>query len=95
MTYDICQDGFESDSTLYPDTDCEDIYGGRVSSAFGGCHGEEEDGHLDYVTRTIGDIENNNNKQHPHKCDLSNDGDIKLTLGHHAQVLLAVPPVRP
>ena len=66
MTYDICQDGFESDSTLYPDTDCEDIYGGRVSSAFGGCHGEEEDGQLDYVTRTIGDIENNN-KQHPHK----------------------------
>ena len=23
-----CQTGYESDTTLYPDTDCEDIYGG-------------------------------------------------------------------
>ena len=27
-----CQTGYESDSTLYPDTDCEDIYGGPGGS---------------------------------------------------------------
>ena len=26
-----CQTGYESDATLYPDTDCEDIYGGPGS----------------------------------------------------------------
>ena len=26
-----CQTGYESDTTLYPDTDCEDIYGGQLS----------------------------------------------------------------